>query len=78
MDVVRHQAVRPYVHAKPLARFGEQGDVQEEIVGSEERLLTPVSSLCDVVGQTGDDCARHAGHGIDATDRVRHRLARVA
>jgi len=63
VNVVRHQAVRPYLHIVPCAPLLKQIQVCTVIRISEEHLLTPVSSLCNMMSITRRHHPRYPCHG---------------
>jgi hypothetical protein len=75
MNVVRHQAVRPDVNIESVTPFGQQGFVFQKIGSSKEGLLTTVSSLRDVMRDSGDDDSGHFRHvrSLFRNDRCRRR-----
>lgn len=62
VDMVRHEAASPDLDSIAVAPFRHQSDVEEVIVRAEERPLSAVTALRDVVWQGGDDAAGHASH----------------
>jgi hypothetical protein len=70
VDVVRHEAVGPDLDLAAVAPFCSESDVEAVIVRAEERPLSTVTALRDVVRQGGDDYAGQASHG--------ERVARIA
>ena len=62
MDVIGHQAVGPNLDPFLAAPPGHQLDVSRVVVLAEERLLTSVAALRDVVGQPGDNQPRQSCH----------------
>ena len=67
MNVVGHEAVRPDIDSKSLARVRQQRDVQEVVLRTKECGLFAVATLRDVVGQTRDDGAGQSGHAFHRT-----------
>lgn len=81
MHMVRHQAPRDHADARPLAALLHQIDVADIIGLLEERLLPPVATLCDVVGDSGNDNAggaRHADvHGTEYRPNQEQNVSRL-
>ena len=62
VNVVRHQTIRPYVNAVSPAPFGHQVNIGG-IIGIEEKSpLTPVTTLCDVMGKARGDYPCYSRH----------------
>jgi hypothetical protein len=57
VDVVGHQAEGPDIDRTAGAPFGHQVEVADVVVNLEERLLPAISSLREVMGNSGDHCA---------------------
>ena len=62
MNVIGHQAIRQHRHIRASAPLGDQLDVARIIGRFKKRLLPPVATLRDVVGDPGDDDASGSGH----------------
>lgn len=62
VDVVRHQAPRQHIDSGSAAAFPYQLDISRVVRRLEERLLTPVATLGDMVGYSWDNGAGCAGH----------------
>ncbi len=62
MHVIRHKAPREHIYPSFTAAFGDQLDVTCIIRLTEERLLTPVATLRDVVGNSRDYDSSGAWH----------------
>jgi hypothetical protein len=75
--MVRHEAVSPDLDSMAVAPFRQQSHVEEVIVRTEERPLSTVTALRDVVWQGGDDGAGHASHGDRVPTIPRMQLGRV-
>jgi len=72
-------AVSPDLDSMAVAPFRQQSHVEEVIVRTEERPLSTVTALRDVVWQGGDDGAGHASHGagVPSIPRMRVRTSYV-
>src|SRR5712691_10655810 len=77
VDVVRHEAVGPDLDPVAAAPLRREGHVEEVIVRVEERPLSTVTALRDVVWQGGDDSAGHASRATVLPTIPKLRLGRV-
>jgi hypothetical protein len=62
MDMVRHQAPRPYFYLTFLAPFGHEINIGLIVIITEEGLLAAVAALGDVVGDAGGYNSSNACH----------------
>ncbi len=63
MDMVRHEAVAPYLDPVHIAPAGRQFPICEKIPPGEKHPLPPVPPLGDVMGAAGHHHASRTGHG---------------
>jgi hypothetical protein len=62
MHVVGHQAERETGHVCCFARVLEQAQIQRAIGIREKHLLSPIPTLRDMVGESGNDHAGESSH----------------
>ena len=68
MDMVGHQAIGPHLRPRPLCRLGKEIEIERAVSLLEERLLTTVATLRDVVRDAGNNASGQAGHGLRVTE----------
>ena len=64
VGMIGHQTPRKHTNLRLPAAFPDQLDVAGVIALAEERLLPPVATLNDVVGDAWDDDTSDARHGV--------------
>ncbi len=62
MYVVRHQAIRDDVDDKLPGMLTQQSQIRCMVTQIKKHTLTVVTSLCDVMWDTGNDNARMSRH----------------
>jgi hypothetical protein len=62
MDMIGHQAVRPYLHSAFLAPIGHQFHIGRIVFVAKKRLLPTISTLGYVMWQTRNDQSSQPGH----------------
>ena len=71
MDVVGHQAIGPYFHARLAGLLGQEIAIDLVVPVLEEDRFTPVPTLGDVMGETGNDHASQARHDGNVSRTIR-------
>ncbi len=74
MDVVRHQAICQDFDGLPFCVGTQQREVGVPVRVAEEYRAAAIAPLGHVMRDPGDDNARNAGHGLQASDSCEHRL----
>lgn len=64
MDVIRHHAVRPYLHTGLSAGLGHQRAVRLVVLLAEERPLSPVAALGYMVRVSGRNDSGQSRHKV--------------
>ena len=62
MDVVRHEAIGPYLRIVVAAKTGEEPDVKPIIIGAEEHIIPADAALRYMMRDSGDNHSCHACH----------------
>ena len=67
MHVVGHQAPAPDCDTRPPCLGAEQVPVERAVAVHEKDRSTVIAALGDMMGNSGDDNAGHAGHAFMPT-----------
>jgi len=78
MHMIGHQAVRPKGDAFLISIFLKQAKVEDVVVFAKKDLLPAVSTLDDMVRNSGNDDADDAGHLFTPPEKNRARKASVS
>ena len=72
VNVIGHQAVRPYLNAVSTCGLGQQIKIQRIIAFFKKRLLSPIAPLCHMMRDTGKNHARKTCHANKLLTYVGH------